>query len=192
MSILSEFTFGEVERLLEDNPSLRGFVQGYLAEIALMKRLKLIADVKDVSKIPDKDKRKGDIVFTYKGTELTVEVKSVKTGSTREDVLHDTWEAVVSCKNSDKREIELPDGTNLSTGSILRGTFDILAISTYSVKGTWEYLYMENKYLPSKTQDDPLLIKTSFKVSPSTTPLVESNLIKVLDSARDDKLKYHV
>jgi hypothetical protein len=189
MSILSEFTFGEIEKVLADNPALRGFIQGYLAELALMKRLAIITGIKDVQKIPDKDIRKGDILFRYKGTDLTIEVKSVRSGSVKEDVLHETWEGTVGCKSSDKKEQLTSEGILVNTSSIMRGTFDILAISTYTVEGTWDYVYMENKHLPSISHGDHNIIKTSFKINPLLTPLLESDLVKVLESARADKLK---
>lgn len=188
MSILSEFTFGEIEGVINDNPSLRGFLQGYLAEISLMKILKSVPGVSLVNKIPDKDLQKGDITLMYKGTILTIEVKSVLSSSIKEDNLYDSWGGTVGCKNSDKREILLEDGTQLNTSSIVRGAFDILAISTYAVSEKWDFLFMENRFLPS-TSISNSLIKTQFKISPMLTPLLESSILKVLDSALEHKLK---
>jgi hypothetical protein len=48
---------------------------------------------------------------------------------------------------------------------------------------------MENKHLPSISHGDHNIIKTSFKINPLLTPLLESDLVKVLESARADKLK---
>lgn len=188
MSILSDFTFGEIESVLEQNPSLRGFVQGYLAEIALMKYLKHIPGVSNVYKIPDRDLQKGDIHISYNGLSLTIEVKSVSSRGIREDTMHESWDGLVGCKNSDRRVALLENGIEFNTSNIIRGTFDILAISTYAVNEKWDFLYMENRFLPGLETSNSL-IKTAFRINPNNTPLVESNIIKVLDSAIEHKLK---
>ena len=74
MSILSEFSIDELEELIIENSSLRGYLQGYLAELALKKLIKSIPEVTKVVKIPDQNPEKGDFRIEYKGVSLTIEV----------------------------------------------------------------------------------------------------------------------
>lgn len=182
MSILSQFTNEELENVIRDNPSLRGYLQGYLAEVALMKYLVTLEGVSSVTKIPDQHKDKGDIRVTYKDQKVTIEVKSIASNSVREDVLNDTWEGKVQIKNTDKRKVEVEGIGIISSSSIIKGQFDILAVSCYAVSGQWDFLYMGNEYLPEKSSELPGFIKTSFIINPETTPCVTNNLTKLLDS----------
>jgi hypothetical protein len=181
MSILSDFTQEELETVIAENSSLRGYLQGYLAEVALKKQLLQIEGVSLVEKIPDQCKEKGDFRVTYKDKTLTIEVKSIATNSVREDILNDTWQGKVQVKATDKRTIQVDGIGSVTSTSLLKGEFDVLAISCYAVSGKWEFLFIENEYLPEATAT-PGLIKTSFTVNPATTPLVSEDVIKIMDS----------
>jgi hypothetical protein len=181
MSILSEFTPEEIESVIEENPFLRGYIQGYLAEVSLRKQLLLIPGITEVTKIPDSSSEKGDLKVIYKNQVVTIEVKSICTKSVRQDVLNDTWQGTVSVKASDKKEIFLEGVGMIDTISLVKGTFDILAISCYAVSNTWDFMYITNEYLPEKSFKLPGLIKSSFVINPSTTPCVTSNIVSLLE-----------
>lgn len=181
MSILSDFTSEELEQVIAENSSLRGYLQGYLAEVALKKQLLQIEGVTSVKKIPDQGKQKGDFLVEYKGKTLTIEVKSIATNSVREDILNDTWQGTVQVKATDKRAIEVDGVGTITSTSLLKGEFDVLAISCYAVSGKWEFLFIENEYLPEGTIA-PGMIKTSFTVNPATTPLLTGDVVAVMDS----------
>lgn len=181
-SILSQFTQEELEGLIEENSSLRGYLQGYLGELALKKQLLQLPGITEVVKIPDQDEEKGDFRVTYKGKTMTVEVKSLLSSSVKPDILHDSWQGRVSIKNTDKRELEVEGLGTISTTSLVKGDFDILAICCYAVNDEWEFLFIENEYLPEKSPEHPGILKTSFVVNPEITPLVVKSFFKVADS----------
>ena len=71
-----------LSKVVRDNPSLRGMVQGYLAEAKLHDALYADGKATAFRKDDDHDrKKKGDIVLTYKGHEYRIEVKSLQTNS---------------------------------------------------------------------------------------------------------------
>lgn len=182
MSILKDFTQEELEEVITENSSLRGYLQGYLAEVSLKKQLLQIPGVTSVIKIPDQGKEKGDFKVVYKNKQITIEVKSIATNSVRDDVLNDTWQGKVQVKATDKWTIEV-DGIGTITGtSLVKGKFDILAISCYAVSGKWDFVFIENEYLPEKTSQIPGLIKTSFTINPATTPCLIEDIVDALDS----------
>jgi hypothetical protein len=181
MSILSDFTSEELEEVIRENSSLRGYLQGYLAEVSLKKQLLAVPGVTSVTKIPDQGKEKGDFRVEYKGKTLTIEVKSIATNSVREDILNDTWQGTVQVKATDKRTIQVDGFGSVTSTSLLKGEFDVLAISCYAVSGKWEFLFIENEYLP-EASTAPGLIKTSFTVNPATTPLLVNSVESVMDS----------
>ncbi len=188
MSILSEFSQEELEAVIAENSSLRGYLQGYLAEVALKKQLLQMPGITSVIKIPDQDKEKGDFKVIYKGQTVTIEVKSVTTSSVKDDILHDTWQGTVSIKNTDKRDVLVDGIGTVSCTSLVKGEFDILAISCYAVSGTWDFLFIENEYLPEKSSKLPGFIKTSFTVNPATTPCVTHDILSILDEVVEKKL----
>ena len=68
--------------MVEDNPSLRGIILGYLAEAKLREILAVHGRATAFRKDDDHDrKKKGDLVLTYQGFEFKVEVKSLQTNS---------------------------------------------------------------------------------------------------------------
>lgn len=181
MSILSNFSKEEIDEVISENPSLRGYIQGYLAEVALKKQLLLLDNVTEVTKIPDKSEEKGDLKVIYKGLPITVEVKSLLTRSIKADTLHETWEGTVGIKNSDKRELQVEGLGTIHATNLVRGEFDVLAISCYAVSGLWDFVYMENEYIPPKNYDVPSLLKVSFTVNPETTPCLDLDLATILE-----------
>lgn len=187
MNILSEFTPEELDEVISGNPSLRGFLQGYLAEVALKKQLLQLPEVHSVEKIPDQSAEKGDLRVRFKDMLLTIEVKSIGTNTVKQDVLYDSWQGTVAVRSSDKKELEVDGIGRIRTSSIPRGGFDILAISCYAVSSTWEFLFMDNDNIPYRDLKTPNLLKSSFTVNPETTPYLHSDLLKILQIVYEKK-----
>lgn len=185
-SILSGFSISDLEEMICENPSLRGYMQGYLAERVLRKQLEQLEDVTSVTKIPDQDDEKGDFKVVYKGKPITIEVKSIATDSVKEDVLTQTWQGTVRIKNTDKRELQIEGVGTISSTKLLKGQFDILAICCFAVSGEWNFMFLENKYIPEDTEI-PGLLKTSFVINPATTACLTHDVKKLLDSTYVNK-----
>ena len=175
--------------IMNENPSLRGMIQGYISEWKLRHQLLNVEGVTSVTKIQDQDPEKGDFKVIYLGETITIEAKSVSTDSTKWDTLNDTWEGTVSLKSTDTREITI-NNKGIRCTHLERGQFDILAISCFAVWNEWDFKFMENEYLPSSHFSDRYL-KTSFKVNPDTTPCLVPNPKEILHSVylKKQKLK---
>src|SRR6266699_5631044 len=73
-------------RVIQDNPSLRGFVYGYVSELEFEHHyLKSRKSIERFSKDDDHRKTKSDRTVSYKGKPITIQVKSVQTNSIRFD-----------------------------------------------------------------------------------------------------------
>lgn len=185
MSILDGFTFEDIEYLVDTNPYLRGYLQGYLAELALSGQLKAIPGVSSVKKIPDADTRKGDLEVIYKDYMFTIECKSIESSSVREDTIHDSWIGTVGIKNSDRRTLNI-NGEDVQLCNLSKGTFDILAVSCFAVSNKWNFLFIENQYL-QEHGEFPGFISTKISISPDITACVTDDLVKLFDKAIADK-----
>jgi len=174
-SLLDGFTFDDIEYLVEGNAFLKGYLKGYLAELRLEQYLEVLPGVSSVKKIPDFENRKGDFEVIYKGEIITIECKSLEINVT-EDPVHDSWKGSVCIKTS-CRPVEV-NGEKIRTSYIKKGTFDILAISTFAVEGTWDFLFMENKYLPESI---PGFIQTKLWVNPHETAGLTYNVVGLFD-----------
>jgi len=184
--IFEDITIDDLREIAKASPCFRGYAQGYLAEIKLMKYLRTLPDITNVGKIPDNDKHiKGDITLEYKGTPLVIELKSLATATIRYDVLTDSWVGSVSCKNSDSRKVDI-DGVVYNGSYLNRTTFDILGVSTFAATGKWECIYLESRHLPESISKDH--IKTSFTVNPFISPYVHRDVVGVLEAARNYKI----
>ena len=85
-SILQKWyiTIEELTDIVDQNPSLRGMILGYLAEMKLEKMWLQRTDVSGISKHDDHDRRKkGDRVVMYKGKQFVFEAKSLQTNTIR-------------------------------------------------------------------------------------------------------------
>jgi len=185
-SILSGFSMNDIQEMIDENSSLRGYLQGYLAERSLKRQMLQIPGVSSVKKIPDRADEKGDFEVVYQGVPITVEVKSVMTSSVREDILTQNWQGSVLVKNTDKREVTVEGVGTISTTKLTRGQFDILAICCFAVSGEWDFMFIENRFIPAAEEHHDLL-KTQFIINPSTTPGLTDNLVKLLDKTLEIK-----
>jgi hypothetical protein len=174
--LLVGVTLEDIENIATENPSLRGYLQGYVAEMFLKRKLEQMHALSGVEKIRDHDVRKGDFKFQYKGKELTVEVKSMATKSVKEDLLNRGWNAAVGIQTSYPQD--LGDGTR--TRCPERGTYDILAISAFAIGHGWDFFFIANKYLPSSAVY-PDRLHTRLTINTVNTPCLHTDLVEVLE-----------
>lgn len=146
-----EVSESELTGLLRENPSMRGVVLGYVAE---MKFRQMYADKEGIDNVKDDDhdrKRKGDRRLTYKGVDLLVEVKSLQTNTVKQDKKTGEWSGKTQVDGSDRREIIFDDGTVLNTTLLKRGEFDILAVNCFAFGDKWRFAFALNQDLAPST-----------------------------------------
>lgn len=123
---------------------------GYLAELKLEKLWLSDASIEDCTKHDDHDRtKKGDRTIRYKGHELIFESKSLQTNTIRKT--GEGWSGKVQVDASDRREVELPNGTRLNTTCLLRGEFHILAVNVFAFENQWRFVFAKNQDLPAST-----------------------------------------
>lgn len=173
--LVSSLSREELAKCLDENPSFKGYFQGYVAEEKLRDLLWRTPGITNVVKIPDKDKKRGDFSFRYAGNEYTIELKSVGSGKIRGDILSDS---AVGSVNIKKPSSTLDKNGN-ATVCITRGEFDILAISTIAISGEWNFLFILNKYLPGSPSEKGYVVST-FSVNLRDAPFVREDITAVL------------
>jgi hypothetical protein len=127
-----QITIEELTELVDKNPSLRGPLMGYIAEMKLHKMWFSTTHITHAVKYDDHDRRKkGDLIITYKGQSFVVESKSLQAAKNKriETAQGIKWTGVAQVDASDKRTITLPDGTQLATTCIMATDFDLLAVN---------------------------------------------------------------
>lgn len=143
-------TLEELRDMVVNNPSLRGFMTGYMAESKIRSFFLKQHEISNVYKPDDHDRtNKCDIVLTYKEKQFTFEVKSLQTNSVKETASGHI--GIFQCDASDKRIIELPNGHQVNTTNLKYGDFDIVAINLFAFTGKWEYAFALNMDLPQAT-----------------------------------------
>jgi hypothetical protein len=142
-----QITAEELTEIVDANPSMRGNMFGYVAEMKLRKMWFSDERVTHAVKYDDHNrKKKGDLVITYRGYSFIVESKSLQTNSIKR--VGDKLVATSQCDASDKRTITLPGGSSLTTTNLLTGEFDLLAINVFAFHDKWEFLFAKNSDLP--------------------------------------------
>ena len=153
-SVLDRWELSESEftELIDSNPSLRGMVFGYAAEVKF--RRIFLADRPDITSVKDDDhdrKKKGDRRLQYNGREIVVEVKSLQTKTVEYDADRQLWTGGAQVDGSDRRVVTFDDGSTLNTTLLLRGQFDILAVNCFSFGNEWKFAFALNKDLATST-----------------------------------------
>lgn len=137
----------ELTEIVRENPSLRGFISGYISEYKLRKFFAADKRINNIRKYDDHDRtRKSDIVFTYKDIDISVEVKSLQTNSIRKD--GNIFLGKTQVDASDKRPVRLPNGKTVNTTCLLVNEFDLLAVNLYSFENKWHFAFAKNADLP--------------------------------------------
>ncbi|MGA2174618.1 MAG: restriction endonuclease [Verrucomicrobiota bacterium] len=137
-------------QVIQSNPSLRGFVYGYVAEMEFERHyLKARKGIEGFSKDDDHHKTKSDRTVTFKGKPISIQVKSVQTNSIRFD--GGRFMARVQNDASDRRRVTLPNQTKVETTCYVVGEYDILAVSLQPFTGKWRFAFKENSKLQRTT-----------------------------------------
>ena len=143
-----DITVEELTQVVAQNPSLRGMLLGYLAEMKLEKLWLRRSGISAVEKHDDHDrKKKGDRVVAYKGSEFIFESKSLQTNTIQKT--DEGWVGKTQVDASDRREVILPDGTKVNTTCLLRNEFHILAVNVFAFEDKWRFVFAKNSALPS-------------------------------------------
>ena len=140
-------TSDELSEIISASPSLRGMMEGYIAEYKLRKMLLSSGKISDIGKYDNHDREKrGDLRVTYKGTEIGIEVKSLQTGTIKRR--DDEYFGKFQCDASDRRTVTLPTGEKMQTTCLVIGEFDLLAVSLFGFLKQWKFAFAKNQDLP--------------------------------------------
>lgn len=179
----------ELTKIVNDNPSLRGFIFGYVSEYKARTYFDGHTGIENLMKYDDHDRTsKGDISFRYKGREFRIEAKSLQTNSVIQ-VGDDEWSGKFQCDASDRREILLPNGHTVNTTCLAVGEFDIVAVSLYAFGDQWRFAFAKNSDLPHPgarsrnvaVEDREYLIKTLIDISWPLQPPFTTDIYSLLD-----------
>lgn len=182
--------------VVDENPSLRGMLTGYIAEYKLKEYFEDWG--LDICKVDDHTRSKSyDFLVTCYGIQLRIEVKSLQTNS----IIKDGYglKGYVQCDASDKRLIHVRSDDEairaVSTTCLEVGTFDILAVGLFGFRNQWEFGFALNRDLPrTKNKKYPedirgQLLKTNIPISwPLKYPFTRNalNLFKILAEEKDE------
>lgn len=143
-----QITAHELTSLVENNPSLRGILLGYVAEKKFQDMFLGHAGILRIGKADDHDRsKKGDRHIVYKGVDIVIEVKSLQTNTIRR-LDGGTWYGKTQVDASDKRPVHLPNGKVLSTTCLVTGEFDLLAVNLFAFEEKWRFIFARNDDLP--------------------------------------------
>ena len=179
----------ELTKIVDDNPSLRGFIFGYVSEYKARTYFDGHTGIENLMKYDDHDRTsKGDISYRYKGREFRIEAKSLQTNSVIQ-VGDDEWSGKFQCDASDRREILLPNGHTVNTTCLAVGEFDIVAVSLYAFGDQWRFAFAKNSDLPHPgarsrnvaVEDREYLIKTLIDISWPLQPPFTTDIYSLLD-----------
>jgi hypothetical protein len=140
-------TLDELDEIVSDSSSLRGFLFGYISEFKLRKIWFSDERTNGVRKYDNHLRtKKGDISFSVDGVEISVEAKSLQTNSVR--TKNNTLRGRFQCDASDRRRVTLPNGQVVETTCLVVGEFDLLAVCLFEFVGDWVFAFAKNADLP--------------------------------------------
>lgn len=160
--------------VVEENPSIRGVIIGYVAERKLRDFFREDKRVSGLTKDDDHDRtKKGDLNVTYKGRTFKFESKSLQTNSIKRPPKSDPFKVLgtFQCDASDCRKITLKNGHTVTTTCLEVGEFDILAINMFAFEESWQFAFALNNDLPRtkskkySDEDKPFLLATLPKIT---------------------------
>ena len=183
-----------LSEIIVSNPSLRGFLFGYVSEYKLRKWWFSGDNVADVRKHDDHSrKNKGDLVFNYKGVEVKVEAKSLQTNSIT--TINGTHKGKFQCDASDCREVMLPNGQRVKTTCLVVDEFDLLAVNLFQFENKWQFAFARNQDLPRSTSNKytptqrKYLLATLMDMTLPLQPPFEAEPFRLLDEIAKEKKK---
>lgn len=180
----------ELTKIVDENPSLRGFMFGYVSEYKARTYFDGHENIEKLMKYDDHDRSsKGDISFIYKRKEFKIEAKSLQTNSVIRTG-DSSWTGKFQCDASDRREILLPNGHTVNTTCLAVGEFDIVAVSLYAFGDEWKFAFAKNSDLPYPgarsrnvaEADREYLIKTLIDITWPLQPPFTTDVYALLDS----------
>lgn len=181
-----EITAEELTEVVDANPSLRGFLMGYVSESKIRKFFSRQESIKNIKKYDDHDRgKKGDLAFEYKGKEIRSEVKSLQTNSVKRK--GEIWVGTFQCDASDRRMVTLPNGHRVETTCLVVNEFDLLAVNLFAFGEEWRYAYARNKDLPRteskkySIEDRKYLLKSLMPITWPLQPPYYEDPFAVLD-----------
>lgn len=151
MTILDEWgiTPEQLTELLDENPSLKGMLLGYTAELKLKEIITSFPEVSFTTKFDDHNrKKKGDLYIVYHEKAFDVESKSLQSSMIEFDEKNQEWLGKAQVDASDRRIVTLPSGEEVNTTLLLRGEFDVLAVNCYAFENKWRFVFARNSDLP--------------------------------------------
>ena len=138
--------------LLDQNPSLRGMLLGYVAEHKLREIVNELQDVSFAVKFDDHDRmKKGDLHIVYKDRAFEIESKSLQSNTVSYNEKDEIWTAKAQVDASDRRAVLLSNGDSFQTTLLKRGEFDILAVNCFAFEQKWGFVFARNQDLPHST-----------------------------------------
>lgn len=190
-----DINLSQLEELILKNPSLRGFLIGYLAEAKVRELLAKDKRISSLKKFDDHDREnKHDLVITYKGKEYSFEIKSLQTATVKPSKTEGIeLEARFQCDASDRRKIKLKSGQEVETTCLKFGEFDIIAVNLFAFKEKWDFAFAFNKDLPSseyKKYPEEIrknLIKSIIPISLPLQPPFVSDPFVLLDRLHKER-----
>jgi transcriptional regulator with XRE-family HTH domain len=178
----------QISSLINQNPSLRGMLLGYVAELKLKELISALPDISYTYKFDDHDrKKKSDLYIICRGKAFDVESKSLQTNTIKFNEESQTWTAKTQVDASDRRDVTLSSGKKLNTTLLKRGEFDILAVNCFGFGNKWKFLFAKNTDLPSsifkkyEETDRKELIASLITVELPVKPPFYENLKDLLD-----------
>ncbi len=178
--------------IVNENPSLRGMLLGYVAEYKLREMLLSEDRINYLGKPDDHDRTsKGDHIIEYQGQRFVIESKSLQSRMVEKD--GDIWRGRAQVDASDRRSIVLEDGTQIETTLLMVGEFDVLAVNCFAFEQNWNFVFAKNSDLPRSTyrryspQVRNQLIASLVSVSwPPERPFVD-NLTVILEQLLSER-----
>ena len=142
-----ELTEKELTEIIDQNPSMRGLMLGYVAEYKLKQMHFTDPRFTSVTKDDDHDrKKKGDLRVTYRGRDFKIECKSLQTKTVKLE--NNIWTGKYQCDASDRREVTFKDGSKLNTTCLLTSEFDLIAVNMFAFGEKWHFGFALNDNLP--------------------------------------------
>lgn len=183
-----DVTAEELTEIIGANPSLRGMIEGYLAEHKLRDFLRASGKiVGEIGKYDDHDRNKGgDLYIIYKDRKIGIEVKSLQTLTIRST--NDTYTAKFQCDASDSRTIELPNGEKIKTTCLVIGEFDLLAVNLFGFQKKWSFAFARNIDLPRTTfgkytaEQRKYLLATAMEITLPLKPPYQADPFPLFDA----------
>lgn len=136
--------------IINENPSIRGMIFGYVAEFQLREYVKSLPGITGMWKEGNHDRRhKGDLYIIYRGERFSIESKSLQTNMIAET--NGVFTVACQCDKSDSTPVILPNGDEIRTTCLAVGGFDVLAVNLFPILGQWRFIFALNDDLPRST-----------------------------------------